>query len=111
MVMPKTDGKNAVEQNIISRRTIKSFKKDSVSSEVIIELLEVAKWAPNHKLTEPWRFRLYIDGGKEEFVQAYIASQPLVDGEVSERVKKKAQYFNRLGRSLLPQHLKDVGGR
>ena len=86
-------GKNAIEENIINRRTIKSFKKESISPEVIIELLNVAKWAPNHKLTEPWRFQLYVGEGKEKFVQAYICSQPKVDGDISERVKKKAQYF------------------
>lgn len=49
--------------------------------------------APNHKLTEPWRFQLYVDEGKEQFVQAYIDSQPKVDGEVPEKVNRKAQYF------------------
>ncbi len=87
------EGRNAVEQNIISRRSIKKFKKDPVETEELIELLNVAKWAPNHKLTEPWRFKLYVDGGKEEFVQAYIDSQPKVEGEVAEKVEKKAQYF------------------
>ena len=53
----------------------------------------MAKWAPNHKLTEPWRFQLYVDKGKEKFVQAYIDSQLNVDGEVPEKVKRKAQYF------------------
>ncbi|HJF30646.1 MAG TPA: nitroreductase [Sporosarcina psychrophila] len=91
--MSYQEGKNIVEQNILGRRTIKSFKKDSISAEVIIELLNVAKWAPNHKLTEPWRFQLYVDEGKEQFVQAYIHSQPKVDGEISEKVKRKAQYF------------------
>lgn len=86
-------GRNAVEENIINRRTIKSFKKETINPEVIIDLLNVAKWAPNHKLTEPWRFLLYVGEGKEKFVQAYIRSQPKADGEISERVKKKAQYF------------------
>ncbi|MEK4029604.1 MULTISPECIES: nitroreductase [Bacillaceae] len=91
--MSHQEGINAVEENIINRRTIKSFKKEPISPEVIIELLNVAKWAPNHKLTEPWRFQLYVDEGKEKFIQAYIHSQPKVDGDVSEKVKRKAQYF------------------
>ncbi|MEK4712576.1 nitroreductase family protein [Sporosarcina sp. FSL K6-5500] len=98
--MSQQEGKNVVEQNIIDRRTIKSFKKDPISAEVIIELLNVAKWAPNHKLTEPWRFQLYVDEGKEQFVQAYIDSQPKVDGEVPEKVNRKAQYFRDI-----PAHL------
>ena len=91
--MSQLEGKNAVEQNIISRRTIKAFKKDPINVEEIIELLNVAKWAPNHKLTEPWRFQLYVDEGKETFVQAYIDSQPTVDGEVTKKVQNKAQYY------------------
>ena len=89
MTMNNQKGINAIEQNIISRRTIKSFKKDLVRTEEIIELLNVAKWAPNHKLTEPWRFQLYVDKGKEKFVQAYINSQLNVDGEVPEKVEEK----------------------
>jgi len=93
VTMNNQEGKNAVEQNIISRRSIKSFKKDPIIAEEIIELLNVAKWAPNHKLTEPWRFQLYVEEGKEQFVQAYIESQPKVDGEISGKTKNKAQYF------------------
>lgn len=92
-MMNQQQGKNAVEQNIISRRSIKSFKTDSIDIEEIIELLNVAKWAPNHKLTEPWSFQLYVDEGKKKFVQAYIDSQPTADGEVTKKVRNKANYF------------------
>ena len=85
--------KTTVEQNIISRRTIKSFKEDPIDPEEIIELLNIAKWAPNHKLTQPWRFQLYTGEGKEVFAGAYIDSQPTVEGEVSEKVLRKAQYY------------------
>ena len=86
-------GKNAIEQNIIGRRTIKSFKTDPVNLEEILELLNVAKWAPNSKLTEPWRFQMYTGEGKEKFAQAYLDSQPKVEGEVSEKALRKAQYY------------------
>ncbi|MEK4023176.1 nitroreductase family protein [Sporosarcina sp. FSL W7-1283] len=92
--------KNEVEKSIIGRRSIKAFKTDPVDVEELIELLNVAKWAPNHKLTEPWRFQLYTSNGKEQFVQAYIDSQPNTDGEVPERVNRKADYFRNI-----PLHL------
>lgn len=88
------EGRNDVEKAIIGRRTIKAFKPDPVDVEEIIELLNVAKWAPNHKLTEPWRFQLYTGEGKTTFIQSYIDSQPKVDGEIHDKVKKKANYFN-----------------
>jgi nitroreductase len=47
-----------VEDAIRSRRTHKVFAPDPVPREVLDELLELARWAPNHHLTNPWRFRV-----------------------------------------------------
>ena len=47
-----------VEAGIRTRRTHKRFGADPVPREVLAELLELARWAPNHHLTEPWRFRV-----------------------------------------------------
>jgi nitroreductase len=43
---------------IRSRRTHKSFGPDPVPPAVVDELLELARWAPNHHRTNPWRFRV-----------------------------------------------------
>ena len=40
---------------IRNRRTIGSFKPDVPEVSKIEAALEVARWAPNHKKTEPWR--------------------------------------------------------
>lgn len=45
-----------------SRRTIHFFQPEKVSVELIHEAIELARWAPNHRLTEPWHF--YILGEK-----------------------------------------------
>jgi nitroreductase len=47
-----------VEQAIRSRRTVKAFAPEPVDRETLEELLELARWAPNHNLTNPWRFRV-----------------------------------------------------
>src|SRR6188472_3424420 len=41
-----------------ARRSIDLFKPEPVGSAVLLEAIEVARWAPNHRLTEPWRFYL-----------------------------------------------------
>jgi nitroreductase len=46
------------EQAIRERRTHKAFRSDPVERETLDELLELARWAPNHNLTNPWRFRV-----------------------------------------------------
>ena len=44
---------------IRSRRTIHNFKEEPVPEfEKIIKALDLARWAPNHHLTEPWHFYL-----------------------------------------------------
>ena len=47
-----------VETAIRTRRTHKAFGPEPLSREQIEELLELARWAPNHNLTAPWRFRV-----------------------------------------------------
>jgi len=47
-----------VETAIRTRRTHKAYRPDPVDRETIEQLLELARWAPNHHLTNPWRFRV-----------------------------------------------------
>jgi nitroreductase len=41
----------------LARRTHKTFGREPVPRETLLELLDVARLAPNHHLTQPWRFR------------------------------------------------------
>ena len=47
-----------VEEAIRSRRTHKAYGPEPVPRDQLDELLELARWAPNHDLTNPWRFRV-----------------------------------------------------
>ena len=47
-----------LETAIRTRRTHKAFGSEPLAREEIEELLELARWAPNHNLTAPWRFRV-----------------------------------------------------
>jgi nitroreductase len=47
-----------VTDAIRGRRTHKSFDSEPVSRETIEELFGLARFAPNHHLTQPWRFRV-----------------------------------------------------
>jgi len=40
------------------RRTIHVFKPGRPPRAAVMRALEAARWAPNHRLTEPWRFYL-----------------------------------------------------
>jgi nitroreductase len=43
---------------IRSRRTHKAYAPRPVDRATLDELFELARWAPNHNLTNPWRFRV-----------------------------------------------------
>jgi nitroreductase len=47
-----------LEEAIRTRRTHKVFAPEPVEPELLLELFELARWAPNHHLTGPWRFRV-----------------------------------------------------
>ena len=46
------------EQAIRTRRTHKVYGREPVARETLEELFDLARWAPNHNLTNPWRFRV-----------------------------------------------------
>ena len=41
---------------IRNRRTVRDFLDTPVPRDVLERVLEAATWAPNHRITEPWRF-------------------------------------------------------
>ncbi len=47
-----------VERAIRTRRTHKAFGSEPLERETLEELFELARWAPNHHATNPWRFRV-----------------------------------------------------
>lgn len=47
-----------LEHAIRTRRTHKVFAPEPVGPELLERFFELARWAPNHHLTNPWRFRV-----------------------------------------------------
>jgi nitroreductase len=59
-----------LETAIRTRRTHKAFAPDPLPRETLDGLLELARWAPNHHLTNPWRFRVLGPRSLERLKQA-----------------------------------------
>lgn len=49
-------GLQHLAERIRGRRTTNLFLKQKVSRKLILDAIELARWAPNHHLTEPWHF-------------------------------------------------------
>jgi nitroreductase len=65
-----------IDELIRTRRTHKAFGPDPVPRETLLELFELARWAPNHHLTDPWRFRVLGERAKAALKQAADAAKP-----------------------------------
>jgi nitroreductase len=62
-----------LEEAIRTRRTHKAFAPGPVPRDQLDELLDLARWAPNHHLTNPWRFRVL---GPESLARLKEAAGP-----------------------------------
>lgn len=49
---------HVVADVIRNRRTIHAFRADAPPRDIILQAIDLARWAPNHHQTEPWRFHL-----------------------------------------------------
>lgn len=54
---------------IKARRSVPRLRPDPVPQEIIERMLEAAVWAPNHRMTEPWRFFVLAGEGKRRFAE------------------------------------------
>lgn len=63
-----------IEKTIRERRTVNQFSSQHVPTELIMELLDAAVWAPFHSRKEPWRFILFAGEGRRQFADAVLST-------------------------------------
>ena len=78
-----------IETIITSRRTIHNFRPEPVPVEVLVAGLQAACWAPNHHLTEPWRF--YLPGPETREAICRLNAEPLAASKGEKAVQKKLE--------------------
>jgi nitroreductase len=76
------------------RRSVfpQDYTGEKVPDEVVTQILENARWAPTHKLTEPWRFIVFTGEGIKKLasLQSMIyKSVTEADGTYKENVYQK----------------------
>ena len=96
---------NEFNNLIKSRRSVfpKDYTGEPVDDSIVHQMLENANWAPNHKLTEPWRFMVYTGEGLKKFakLQSEVYKQvTLKDGSF-----KEERYENLKSKPLLSSHI------
>lgn len=98
-----------INKLIRSRRSVfpKDYTGEKVSHEVIVQILENARWAPTHKLTEPWQFVVFSGDGLNKLAEFQAGCYKIVterDGTF-----KEDKFQSLLTKPLLSSHIIAVG--
>lgn len=80
---------NYLSYIIRQRRTIHSFQNVKVDDSLIAEAVDVARWAPNHKLTEPWRVILIRDNVAAKIVSINTELVRIKRGDRTAEIKQE----------------------
>ncbi len=79
----------SVYEAIFGRRMTKEFTGADVSREVLNRMFDAAIWAPNHRLTEPWRFFVLEKGSSAREKAADLAWQFTYDNVANPNPNQK----------------------
>ncbi|MDW8059410.1 MAG: nitroreductase [Thermomicrobium sp.] len=83
-----TTDARAVLDAIRGRRSVKQVRPDPVPRELVEQLLEAAVWAPNHHLTQPWRF-FVLTGEARVALGEVLARDPGLSPSKREAIRQK----------------------
>lgn len=102
---------NPEEINVLMRQRRSIYPKDYtraiVPDSVIEQMLENANWAPNHKLTEPWRFVVFTGAGLKAL--AAFQSECYKQVTSSNGTYKEDRYLALLTKPMESSHVIAVG--
>jgi nitroreductase len=89
--LPDGESRNLrlLAERIRSRRSTNMFLKQDVSMELVREAIEVARWAPNHHLTEPWHF--YVVGEEKKAASVELIRTIVTENKNAEMGDHKAK--------------------
>ncbi|MBN2865343.1 MAG: nitroreductase [Thiotrichales bacterium] len=77
---------DSLKQLIQDRRTCYQYADQNdypIKDELLYECLEAARWAPNHKLTQPWRFWIIGQQAKADLAHIYAENRALKKADKS----------------------------
>jgi len=76
------------------RRTLSRFADGAVDPELIVAAIDVARWAPNHHLTEPWHF--YVLGPEAITTTIEFVRKRATEAKGEEMGRRKALRASRV---------------
>ena len=76
----------ALDTLVNERRSIRGYKKEPVSRELITEIIEVAKGAPSSMNTQPWFFHV-VTGEPLERIRKGNTEKMMAGADVDREIK------------------------
>ncbi|MCP3028180.1 nitroreductase [Halobacillus sp. A5] len=76
---------------IKARRSIHDFTTEMIDEALLKEIIQIAGWAPNHRMKQPWKIKMFQQEGAEDFSQLVIESYKrsgFTDGYSKEKTDK-----------------------
>jgi nitroreductase len=118
------DAKDTIDEAIRSRRTHKVYGREPVPRTTLDELFELARWAPTHHMTEPWRFRVLgpdaldalkaaggpADAAKLDRAPTLVAATVVQTGPVDQRLEDICAASVAVYIVLLAAHARGLAG-
>ncbi len=100
---------NVVNKLIYERRSIfpRDYTKEPVDDAIVRQILFNATWAPNHKMTEPWRFMVFSGEGLKKLAEFQGACYKQV--ATAKGKFEQDKYEGLLTKPMLSSHIISVG--
>lgn len=95
---------------IKTRMSIRRFKPDPVPKEILLDVLNTARWSPSYKNSQPWKVAIVSGKKKEELsnmliellekgeppdpdIEEPLSWPPDIDKRIREHMKRRSEYF------------------
>mmetsp|Transcript_20095 Transcript_20095/g.27922 ORF Transcript_20095/g.27922 Transcript_20095/m.27922 type:complete len:284 (+) Transcript_20095:201-1052(+) len=97
---------------IQKRRSIfpKQYTGNALPRQIIQELLEAARWAPSHHLTEPWHFVVFESEDAKTKLGSFLAQRYKVESVAKDKFSQ-AKYDKKLKNAQKASHIVSIGVR
>ena len=94
---------------IRDRRSVfpKDYTGEKIDDSIILQLLKNANWAPTHKLTEPWRFKVFCEKGLNQFAE--FQAKVYYDKCYGTEKFLEKKHHNLLNNPLKSSHIISIG--
>lgn len=86
-----------VYEAILGRRSIRKYKSDVPERDLLEKAIESACWAPSHRNSQPWEFRVLTQSSRDKICEIYssaIEDNPNIPDDIKQ---KKLPFARDLG--------------